>query len=84
MLPYQHPVTMDYSGYQRQGPGGVPGPPMGMGALGMSVGGPSFPHSWFVPSQDLCAVPYKQMPSQHQNTTMHSNQQLIEPGHVLL
>lgn len=83
MLPYQA-VAMDYPGYQRQGGQSISGGPMGMGALGMTVGGPSFPHSWFVPSQELCAVPYKQMPSQHQNTTMHSNQQLIEPGHVLL
>lgn len=87
MLPYQA-VAMDYAGYQRQSAagGGVPGPPppMGMGALGMGVGGPPFTHSWLVPTQDLCAVPYKQMPNQHQNTTMHSNQQSLEPGHVLL
>lgn len=83
MLPYQA-VAMDYPGYQRQSSQGLSGGPMGMGALGMTVGGPSFPHSWFVPTQDLCAVPYKQMPSQHQNTTMHPNQQLLEPGHVLL
>lgn len=81
MLPYQA-VAMDYAGYQRQGNGGVPGgghhpPPMGMG-LGMGMGGPSFTHSWLVPTQDLCAVPYKQLPNQHPN----SNQQLIEPGHV--
>lgn len=81
MLPYQA-VSMDYPGYQRQS-NGMPGAPMGMGALGMTVGGSSFPHSWFVPTQELCAVPYKQMSSQHQNTTMHSNHQ-IEPGHVLL
>ncbi len=83
MLPYQA-VAMDYPGYQRQNSQTLPGAPMGMGALGMAVSGPSFPHSWFVPTQDLCAVPYKQMTSQHQNTTMHSNQQLLEPGHVLL
>lgn len=83
MLPYPSAaVAMDYAaGYQRQGHN-VTGPPMGMGALGMSVGGPSFTHSWLVPTQDLCDVPYKQLPNQHQNPMMHSNQQLIEPGHV--
>ena len=78
MLPYQA-VAMDYTGYQRQGP--APGGHMGMGALGMSVGGPPFTHSWLVPTQDLCAVPYKQLPNQHQNASMHS-QQTLEPGHV--
>ena len=82
MLPYQA-VAMDYTGYQRQSGGPVTGGHMGMGPIGMSVGGPPFTHSWLVPTQDLCAVPYKQsMPNQHQNTTMHS-QQTIEPGHVL-
>lgn len=77
MLPYQA-VAMDYTGYQRQG-AGVPGGHMGMGALGM--GGPPFTHSWLVPTQDLCAVPYKQLPNQHQNSGMHA-QQSLEPGHV--
>lgn len=81
MIPYQA-VAMDYTGYQRQGGGGMSGGHMGMGALGMGVGGPPFTHSWLVPTQDLCAVPYKQMPNQHQNTTMHS-QQPLEPGHVI-
>lgn len=80
MLPYQA-MAMDYTGYQRQGAGGVGGGHMGMGALGMGVGGPPFTHSWLVPTQDLCAVPYKQMPNQHQNTTMHPQQ--LEPGHVI-
>ncbi|KAJ6636124.1 Protein trachealess [Pseudolycoriella hygida] len=79
MMPYQA-VAMDYTGYQRQGPG-VPGGHMGMGTLGMSVGGSPFTHSWLVPTQELCAVPYKQLPNQHQNTTMHS-QQSLEPGHA--
>lgn len=82
MLPYQG-VALDYAGYQRQS-SGVPGGPMGMGPLGMSVGGPPFTHSWLVPTQELCAVPYKQMPNQHQNAVMHSNQQSIEPGHVYI
>lgn len=82
MLPYQA-VAMDYAGYQRQGTN-VPGGPMAaMGSLGMGVGGSPFTHSWLVPTQDLCAVPYNKLPNQHQNTTMHSNQQSIEPGHVL-
>lgn len=68
---------MDYAGYQRQGPSS--GGHMGMGALGM--GGPPFTHSWLVPTQDLCAVPYKQMPNQHPNSVMHP-QQALEPGHV--
>lgn len=80
-MPYQA-VAMDYTGYQRQGPG-VAGGHMGMGALGMSVGGSPFTHSWLVPTQELCAVPYKQLPNQHQNTTMHS-QQSLEPGHVII
>lgn len=73
MLPYQA-VAMDYGGYQRQGGGGN----MGMGAFG----GPAFTHSWLVPPQDLCGVPYKQMGQQHPNSVMHP-QQSIEPGHVL-
>lgn len=79
MLPYQS-VAMDYTGYQRQNAAGgmATGPGhMGMGALGM--GGPPFGHSWLVPTQDLCAMPYKQMPNQHQNPAM---QQPLEPGHV--
>ncbi|XP_055680985.1 protein trachealess isoform X8 [Lutzomyia longipalpis] len=79
MLPYQA-VAMDYGGYQRQAPGGVPGTPMGMGAIGMSMAGPSFTHSWLVPTQELCAVPYKQLPNQHPNSAIHPNQQIIEPG----
>lgn len=79
MLPYQA-VAMDYTGYQRQGPGGVPGGHMGMGTLGMT--GPPFSHSWLVPTQDLCAVPYNKLPNQHQNGAMHA-QQPLEPGHVL-
>lgn len=78
MLPYQA-VAMDYGGYQRQGP--ATGGHMGMGALGMGVGAPPFTHSWLVPPQDLCGVPYKQMPNQHPNSVMHPQQ--IEPGHVL-
>lgn len=80
MLPYQA-VAMDYTGYQRQSVGGMSAGPghMGMGALGMGVGGPPFAPSWLVPTQDLCAMPYKQMPNQHQNSAM---QQPIEPGHV--
>lgn len=78
MLPYQA-VAMDYTGYQRQGQsGGVPGGHMAMGSLGMGVGGPPFSHSWLVPSQDLCASPYKTMPGQHQAAM----QQPLEPGHV--
>lgn len=78
MIPYQA-VTMDYSGYQRQGPSS--GGHMGMSALGMGVGGSPFTHSWLMPPQDLCGVGYKQMPNQHPNAVMHS-QQTIEPGHV--
>lgn len=78
MLPYQA-VAMDYGGYQRQGP--ASGGHMGMGALGMGVGAPPFTHSWLVPPQDLCGVPYKQMPNQHPNSVMHPQQ--LEPGHVL-
>lgn len=78
MIPYQA-VAMDYAGYQRQTPSSSGH--MGM-SLGMSVGGPAFTHSWLVPTQDLCAVPYKQMPNQHQNSVMHP-QQSLEPGHVL-
>ncbi|XP_055376711.1 protein trachealess [Condylostylus longicornis] len=91
MLPYQA-VAMDYAaaGYQRQPGTGIPGGPMthhmgslGMAGVGVSVGsvGSPFTHSWLVPTQDLCAVPYKQMPNQHhhQNSQMHPNQQ-IEPG----
>lgn len=75
MLPYQA-VAMDYGGYQRQGP--ATGGHMGMG-LGMGVGAPPFTHSWLVPPQDLCGVPYgKQMPNQHP----HMQPQQIEPGHV--
>lgn len=77
MLPYQ---AMDYAGYQRNGP--PTGPPPHPSMLSMSMGGPSFTHSWLVPPQDLCAVPYKQMPNQHPNSAMPPNQQLIEPGHV--
>ncbi|XP_031626629.1 protein trachealess isoform X2 [Contarinia nasturtii] len=73
MLPYQA-VAMDYGGYQRQGP--ATGGHMGMGALGMGVGAPPFTHSWLVPPQDLCGVPYKQMPNQHP----HMQPQQIEPG----
>ena len=74
MLPYQA-VAMDYGGYQRQGP--ATGGHMGMGALGMGVGAPPFTHSWLVPPQDLCGVPYgKQMPNQHMQP------QQLEPGHV--
>lgn len=79
MLPYQA-VAMDYGGYQRQGP--ASGGHMGMGALGMGVGAPPFTHSWLVPPQDLCGVPYKQMPNQHPNSVMHPQQ--IEPGHVYI
>lgn len=78
MIPYQA-VAMDYAGYQRQTPSSSGH--MGM-SLGMGVGGPAFTHSWLVPTQDLCAVPYKQMPNQHQNSVMHP-QQSLEPGHVL-
>lgn len=75
MLPYQA-VAMDYGGYQRQGASTN----MGMGAFG----GPAFTHSWLVPPQDLCGVPYgKQMGNQHPNSVMHP-QQSIEPGHVFL
>lgn len=75
MLPYQA-VAMDYGGYQRQGASTN----MGMGAFG----GPAFTHSWLVPPQDLCGVPYgKQMANQHPNSVMHP-QQSIEPGHVFL
>lgn len=71
MLPYQA-VAMDYGGYQRQGPANG-------GHIGMGVGAPPFTHSWLVPPQDLCGVPYgKQMPNQHP----HMQPQQIEPGHV--
>lgn len=79
MIPYQA-VAMDYGGYQRQGPS--TSGHMGMSALGMSVGGPPFTHSWLVPPQDLCG-PYKQMSNQHPNSVMHP-QQSIEPGHVFV
>lgn len=78
MLPYQA-VAMDYAGYQRQPTSSMASSHMQMGPLGMSVGGPPFTHSWLVPTQDLCAVPYKQMSNQHPNSMM---QQAIEPGHV--
>ena len=78
MLPYPG-VTMDYNGYQRPGQI-VTGAPIGMGAFGLGVGGSSFTHSWLVPTQDLCAVQYTQLPNQHQNSAMHNSQQLIEPG----
>lgn len=78
MIPYNGmAVAMDYGGYQRQGPAGGH---MGMGALGMGVAAPPFTHSWIVPPQDLCGVPYKQMPNQHPN--MHPQQ--LEPGHVFI
>lgn len=79
MLPYQA-VAMDYGGYQRQGPssGGHMG--MQMGALGMGVGAPPFTHSWLMPTQDLCGVPYKQMQNQHP----HMQPQQLEPGHVFI
>lgn len=83
MLPYQA-VAMDYAGYQRQSNSGPPTgpPPPHPSMLSMTMGGPSFTHSWLVPTQDLCAVPYKQLPNQHPNSAMPSNQQLLEPGHV--
>jgi hypothetical protein len=62
MLPYSAGMAaIDYAGYSS-----AP-----MGTLGINVGNTSITHSWLVPTQDLCAVPYKQQ-----------NQQ-IEPGHVL-
>ena len=80
MLPYQA-VAMDYAGYQRQPP--TPGHPAthmtSMGTLGMPAP-TAFTHSWIMPTQDLCAVPYNKMPNQH-----HQNQhqpQPIEPGLV--
>lgn len=77
MLPYQS-VAMDYAGYQRQPPNSSH---MAMG-LGMSVGAPPFTHSWLVPTQDLCGVPYNKLPNQHQGGMMHP-QQSLEPGQVI-
>lgn len=79
MLPYQA-VAMDYAGYQRQStPVHHTSHMTPMGSLGMTGPG-AFTHSWLVPTQDLCAVPYNKMPNQH-----HQNQhqpQPIEPGLV--
>lgn len=78
MLPYSAMAAMDYAAYQQRELSPVSGAPMGM-----SVGGSSsFTHSWLVPTQDLCAVPYKHLSNQQQNAAMQSNQQNIEPGHV--
>ncbi|XP_011183761.1 protein trachealess isoform X3 [Zeugodacus cucurbitae] len=81
MLPYQA-VAMDYAGYQRQPTPGHPGNHMSaMGPLSMpGVPAGPFTHSWLVPTQDLCAMPYGKMASQHQGGGMHGPQQPIEPG----
>ncbi|XP_036342363.1 protein trachealess-like [Rhagoletis pomonella] len=82
MLPYQA-VAMDYAGYQRQPTPGHPGNHMPtMSSLGMpGVAAGPFTHSWLMPSQDLCAMPYGKMPNQHQGGPgMHGAQQPIEPG----
>lgn len=83
MLPYQA-VAMDYAGYQRQPTPGHPGNHMSaMGSLSMpGVAAGPFTHSWLVPTQDLCAMPYGKMTSQHQTGGMHGPQQPIEPGSV--
>lgn len=83
MLPYQA-VAMDYAGYQRQSTPGHPGNHMSaMGSLSMpGVAAGPFTHSWLVPTQDLCAMPYGKMTSQHQTGGMHGPQQPIEPGSV--
>ncbi|XP_075161480.1 LOW QUALITY PROTEIN: PAS domain-containing protein trachealess [Haematobia irritans] len=82
MLPYQA-VAMDYAGYQRQQTPGHPGSHMApMGSLGMpAVGAGPFTHSWLVPTQDLCAVPYNKMPNQHHHHHQGQHQpQPLEPG----
>lgn len=65
MLPYQA-VAMDYAGYQRQG---VPG-----GHMGMGMSATPFGHSWLVPTQDICGVPYKT------NQPPGMQTQPLEPG----
>ncbi|XP_061392028.1 protein trachealess isoform X1 [Musca vetustissima] len=79
MLPYQA-VAMDYAGYPRQQTPGHPGSHMApMGSLGMpTVGAGAFTHSWLVPTQDLCAVPYNKMPNQHHH--QQHQPQPLEPG----
>ncbi|XP_067646969.1 protein trachealess [Eurosta solidaginis] len=82
MLPYQA-VAMDYAGYQRQPNPTHPGNHMAsMGSLGMpGMGAGPFAHSWLVPTQDLCAMPYGKMPNQHQSGPgLHGPQQPLEPG----
>ncbi|ALC44056.1 trh [Drosophila busckii] len=76
MLPYQA-VAMDYAGYQRQQTPGHPG-----GHMVSSLGMPAVPftHSWMVPTQDLCGMPYNKMPNQHQPGVPGMQQQPIEPG----
>lgn len=84
MLPYQ-PVAMDFAGYQRQQTPGHPGSHMTpMSSLGMpTVGGGPFTHSWLVPTQDLCAVPYNKMPNHHHHQHQGQHQpQPLEPGFV--
>uniref|UniRef100_A0A1A9ZSI1 Uncharacterized protein n=1 Tax=Glossina pallidipes TaxID=7398 RepID=A0A1A9ZSI1_GLOPL len=83
MLPYP-PVAMDY-GYQRQSAPSHPGTHMTpMGSLGMpAVSAGPFAHSWLVPHQDLCAVPYNKMTNQHQQGAAgihHTQQHTSDPG----
>lgn len=84
MLPYQAAVAMDYAGYQRQPTPGHPGShmPATMGPLAMPA--VPFSHSWMVPTQDLCAMPYNKIPGHQQppGPGMHAQQQPIEPGLV--
>ncbi|KAL9902445.1 PAS domain-containing protein trachealess isoform 3-T3 [Glossina fuscipes fuscipes] len=83
MLPYP-PVAMDY-GYQRQSAPSHPGTHITpMGSLGMpAVSAGPFAHSWLVPHQDLCAVPYNKMTNQHQQGAAgmhHTQQHTSDPG----
>jgi neuronal PAS domain-containing protein 1/3 len=73
MLPYPG-AGLDYANFHRQGMS-VGSQMASMGTIGMNVGASSFTHSWLVPTQDLCAVPYKPLPNQQ-------NHQLVENGHV--
>lgn len=85
MLPYQA-VAMEY-GYQRQtsaSHGGGHLAPMGSLAMGPVGGGPFQAHSWLMPAQDLCTVPYNKISNhQHQpGSVLHQQPQTIEPGLV--
>lgn len=70
MLPYPGSSAIDLASFHH-----VPTSMQSMGTLGMNPS--SFTHSWLVPTQDLCAVPYKQLPNQQQN------HQLVEIGHTI-